>query len=105
MEKQQLISYILEQIRVSDSVSGEYVMIGKKEAVQIVHMLAGRREIPEAADEARGRILFFCSDCGKSFRAEGRDDTECYERWHYHTWYAECPWCRRQVAQTDRYWR
>ena len=52
-----------------------------------------------------GKILFYCADCGQSFRAEPREDPECFEKWHYHRWFAACPRCSREVMQNDRYWR
>jgi DNA-directed RNA polymerase subunit RPC12/RpoP len=50
-------------------------------------------------------VQFYCMDCGKSFLAVPREDRECFEKWQYHTWYAACPSCRREIVQTDRYWR
>ena len=35
----------------------------------------------------------------------GREDKESFEKWHYRTWYADCPWCKREVSQNDGYWR
>ena len=41
----------------------------------------------------------------KMLRAEAREDKDCFERYHYHTWYADCPNCKKEVSQNDRYWR
>ena len=105
MDKEALISYLLRQMETSDSVSGEYVIIGKKEAVEIVRQLAGGMEIRRPATGTEGKTLFYCADCEKSFWAVAREDPECFQKWHYHTWYADCPLCRREVSQNDRYWR
>jgi len=105
MGKQELINYLLEQIDASDSMSGEYVLIHRNEAVRLVRELSGEQDIKKITKNKDGRLLFYCTDCAKSFRADGREDPECYQKWQYHTWYAECPWCKREVSQNDRYWR
>ena len=105
MDKQDLISYLLQQIEASDSVSGDHVIIGRQEALQIANLLAGHPAISVDARRTDGMKLFYCSDCAKSFWASAREDQDCFNRWHYHTWLAGCPDCGRQVTLNDRYWR
>jgi len=105
MEKEEMVSYILRQVETSDSVSGDYVIISREAALEIARLLSGKKEIKPAPKNADGQILFYCVDCSKSFRAVGREDRECFEKWKYHTWYADCPECGREASQTDRYWR
>lgn len=106
MERQELIGYLLEQIADSDAVNGDFVLIRKSVALELVRILSGQQEVRKpVAQGTEGKILFFCADCGKSFWADPREDPECYARWKYHTWYADCPACGREVSQNDRYWR
>ena len=100
-----MISYLLEMIETSDSVSGDYVMIRKKEAAEIVRLLGGEKEIGGIPPHTDGKTLFYCADCAKSFRADAREDRACFEKWKYHTWYSNCPDCGREVSRNDRYWR
>lgn len=105
MDKEQLISNLLAAIESSDIVTGDQVWIPKSDAIRILQFLTGEQEIRSVVTDTDGKTLFFCSDCGKSFREFGREDKECFARWKYHTWYAECPWCKREVSRNDRYWR
>lgn len=105
MTKEQMIRLLLERIDTSDSVSGEFVLIRKSEAVELVQMLSGTTAVKRPAVSTEGKTLFYCADCSRSFWADGREDRECFEKWKYHTWYAQCPHCGREVSQNDRYWR
>ena len=105
MDREDLIGYLLEQIEYADAASADYVRIRKGAAEELVRILSGRTESREIPQDTEGKILFYCADCGRSFWANGREDPECFEKWKYHTWYANCPRCEREVAQTDRYWR
>ena len=104
MTKDELTRYLLEMIETSDSMSGEYVIIGKKQAVEIARLLAGKEEL-EIPKDTDGKTLFFCADCARSFWAAAREDEDCFRKYKYHTWYASCPSCGREVSRNDRYWR
>ena len=105
MDREDLIGYLLEQIEYADAASADYVRIRKGAAEELVRILSGRTEPREIPQDTEGKILFYCADCGKSFRAAAREDRERYAKWQYHTWYAVCPNCGREVCQNDRYWR
>ena len=92
-------------LKAVDTVQGEYIQLPKEDAVRIAELLVRVQFVGEVPKMQDGKILFFCAACGKSFRADGREDPECFGKWHYHTWYAACPWCRREVSQNDGYWR
>ena len=49
--------------------------------------------------------LFYCPGCSRSFWAFGKEDLECFLRWHYHCWSAPCPSCGHETLQNDQYWR
>ena len=99
---QELVADILAAV---ESTEGKDIQISKEDAVRIAELLVNVRFVGETPKRRNGRILFYCPACEKSFSAEGREDKECFEKWHYHTWYALCPWCRREVSQNDGYWR
>ena len=103
---EELIKRIADGIRDCEAMKGTHVYLEKSDAVQLVKILAGEesRQILDSLSK-NARIQFYCASCGKSFYADPREDQESFTRWHYHTWYAKCPWCRREVRQTDRYWR
>ena len=105
MTKQELINSLLCQLEKSDAVCGDQVLIPKDQVIQIIQALSGKKEIKKNQIDTKGKKLFYCMDCSKSFWADAREDKECFEKWHYHTWYANCPECNAQIAQTDRYWR
>ena len=105
MEKHEMIRYLLKKIEYPESEDEDSIRISKADAAEIVRMLSGREEVPEIAAAENGKIPFYCPDCGKSFLAEGREDPSCYEKWHYRSWTAVCPECRREVSRNDRYWR
>ena len=98
----QLVADLLDAV---DSVEGDYIQIPKMDAVRIAELLVKAQFVGEAPSYRNGKMLFFCPVCEKSFSADGREDKECFEKWHYHTWYAECPWCKREISQNDGYWR
>ena len=99
---QRLVADLLTAV---DSAEGGYVRIPRSDAVRIAELLAGVQFVSEAPRYQDGKIVFYCQDCARSFSADGREDRECFEKWHYHTWYASCPWCKREVSQSDGYWR
>ena len=105
MKKQELVNRLLEQIERSDAENTNQIFITKEDAVQIVRFLEENKDYVRVSRGENGQTLFYCADCGRSFWANGREDPECFEKWKYHTWYANCPRCEREVAQTDRYWR
>ena len=97
-----LVADLLNEV---DTTEGDYVRILKTDAIRIAELLVKVQFVGEAPVYHNGKILFYCPVCEKSFSADGREDTESYEKWHYRTWFAECPWCRREVSQNDGYWR
>lgn len=103
MTDKQIIDALLKQLNGNED--SEYVTIPKEIAVAVVRMLSGQKRIGDGLADAKGSVLFYCADCGKSFRADGREDEECFRKYQYHTWYASCPYCKREVTQNDRYWR
>ena len=105
MEKQKMIRYLQEQIGKSDAMSGEYVLIGRKEAEEIIRVLSGQPLYQAPLTENDGKAIFYCADCARSFRAVPEEDKTCFEKYGYHTWYAPCPLCKREVSRNDRYWR
>ena len=106
MTKQELVGYLLEKIEYADPRDGDLIQITRTEAAEIVRLLSGRKEeVPVVQKNAEGQILFFCSDCNKSYWDAGREDKECFRKWKYHTWVSNCPTCNREVTRNDRYWR
>ncbi len=97
-----LVSDLLKEV---DSSRGNYIQITKEDAVRIAELLARVQFVGEVPQKREGQILFYCPACERSFSAEGREDPECFKKWHYHTWYASCPRCKREVSQNDGYWR
>ena len=106
MTKQDLINLLLAGIKESDAGRSDTVTITKRQAMELVSQLLSMKDDDEQPLIAKdGQVLFYCADCGQSFWADAREDTECFEKWHYHRWFGECPVCRREVVQNDRYWR
>ena len=62
-------------------------------------------EFSRKTAEGQEMLVFYCLNCTQSFRAQGREDPECLEKWHYHAWLAKCPRCGAEARQTDIYWR
>lgn len=92
-------------LKAVDTTEGDSIRILKTDAVRISELLVGVQFVGETPIRRNGRILFYCPACEKSFYADGREDRESFEKWHYRTWYAECPRCRREVSQSEGYWR
>jgi len=88
-----------------DTAEGNSIQIPKEDAVRIAELLVGVQFVGALPKMRNGQKLFYCIDCEKSFCADGREDPEFFEKWHYHTWYAPCPDCGREVSQSDGYWR
>ena len=105
MTTQDLIDLLLSKIEQADQQKSDAVTIKKYEAVELLSLLLSTMEtgLPRTGED--GQMLFYCADCSQSFRAEPREDPECFARWQYRRWYADCPRCRREVSQNDRYWR
>ena len=90
MTDKQIIDALLKQLNGNED--SEYVTIPKEIVVAVVRMLSGQKRIGDGLADAKGSVLFYCADCGK-------------RKYRYHTWYASCPYCKREVTQNDRYWR
>ena len=105
MTKEEMISKLLVQLDKSDAVYGDQVIIPREDVLRIIQLLSGQKEIKRKPVNTDGKKLFYCMDCSKSFWADPREDKECFEKWKYHTWYAKCPDCSREISVTDRYWR
>lgn len=101
-DARKLVADLLKEV---DNTPGEYVRIPKSDAVHMAELLVKARFVSESPKQEDGKIRFFCPTCEKSFIAEGREDQHYFEKWHYHVWYAICPECRREVAQSEGYWR
>ena len=76
-----LVADLLDAV---DSTEGDYIRIPKTDAVRIAELLVKAQFVGEAPSYRNGKILFFCPVCEKSFSADGREDKECFEKWHYH---------------------
>ena len=105
MERQELAEYLRRQIEASDAEGTETVQIRKQAAAELLRLLSGEQAAPLFPVGRDGETLFYCADCSRSFWAKAREDEECFRRWQYHTWYAQCPACGREVSRNDRYWR
>jgi len=105
MDRENLAKRIVKGIEECESMNGTHVYIDKTDAIQLVKILMDEKAEPMLSRIRPGRKLFYCSDCGRSFRSEGREDEESLQKWGYHAWIAKCPGCGREVRQTDRYWR
>ncbi len=105
MKKQDLIDALLSAIEDSDRKKISTVTMDRGAAAEILSLLLRDREVREPDVDEAGKVLFYCSECGHSFRAVPREDAECLEKWHYHRWLANCPLCHAETARNDRYWR
>ena len=105
MTKQDMIDALLAGIKVSDADMKDTVTISKGTASEILSLLIRSQDAQLPTGDEDGKVLFYCADCGRSFRANPREDPECFEKWHYRRWLASCPLCRAEVSRNDRYWR
>ncbi len=96
---------VADLLKAVDSTEGDYIRIPKSDAVRISELLVNVQFVGETPIYHDGKILFYCPACERSFTADGTEDPESFEKWHYRTWYADCPRCRRRVSQNDGYWR
>lgn len=104
-QKQELIGRIAKGIEECDSMNGTHIFLAREDAIQLIRILSGGA-VEYTKEKSRPQsVLFYCADCGKSFHADPREDPECLKKWNYHAWYANCPWCQKEVRQTDMYWR
>jgi DNA-directed RNA polymerase subunit RPC12/RpoP len=100
-----MINALHQAIAAADLQNTDRVLITRKEAEEILRLLGGQCSPQWTPKGTDGKVQFYCVNCSKSFWSDSREDTECFEKWHYHTWYANCPTCKREVSQSDRYWR
>ena len=100
-----MINALQQAIETSNLQNDDYVHITRKEAEEILQLLGGRTNPPWTPKDADGKVQFYCANCSSSFWSDAREDEEWYKKWHYHTWYANCPTCKQEVSQTDMYWR
>ena len=105
MTKQDMIDTLILGIEKATKEESSTVTLSVYEATEILSLLVRTQDNREPLVGKNGDVLFYCADCGQSFRAVPREDKDCFERWHYHRWFAECPKCRTEVSQNDRYWR
>ena len=105
MTKQDMIDSLLYGINQANEENRNTVIISAGTASEILALLIGNQDKPQPLMTEEGEVLFYCADCGQSFRAVPREDPECFSRWHYHRWLANCPRCKTEVMQNDRYWR
>lgn len=105
MTKQDLLNALLIGIDKAEAEKNNSVTISRGAATELVTLLSGMLDVKQPRIDEEGKMLFYCADCGRSFRAEPREDPECFEKWCYHRWSANCPKCQAEVVQNDRYWR
>ena len=105
MAHEELISALIQGIRECDSMNGSYIYVSRNDAVQLVRILTGDMAEETLKRMGTGQKQFYCPDCSESFWEDPTEDEECFQRWHYHIWYGECPRCGKQIVQNDRYWR
>lgn len=103
MTREQIIDALMKQLNEADR--EDRVIIPKQLAVQIVRFLSGQKGTGPDPEDTDGKALFYCANCARSFRADGREDRDCFVKYKYHTWYANCPYCGTEVSLNDRYWR
>ena len=105
MTKQELVNLLHAGIERADAEGTDTVTISCREASEIAEMLSSIREMAPPWTGKKGQVDFYCSDCGKSFWADPKEDPECFAKYHYRRWYAACPACGREVMRNDHYWR
>ena len=104
MDKNQIVTLLRDEIA-SCEVSGEAeVTISKEMAVEILSLLtnlpAGKK-----GEKVAGKRAFYCVSCEKTFWSDGAEDKDCFRKYQYHSWTADCPSCGDRVVINDRYWR
>jgi len=105
MTKQDMIDTLILGIEKAAKEGNETISIPVPTATEILSLLVKAQDIREPLIGENGDVLFYCAACGQSFRAIPREDKDCYDRWKYHRWFANCPKCKAEVTQNDRYWR
>ena len=105
MTKQDMIDSLIRGIEKATKEGNPAVTLPVSEATEILSLLLKARDTREPLIGENGEVLFYCAACGQSFRALPREDKDCFDRWHYHRWFADCPKCGAEVTQNDRYWR
>lgn len=105
MTRQDLIDTLLVEIEKATAEERDTIPVPVGLASDIMMLLTRIREDPQPWITEEGEVVFYCAECGQSFRAVPREDPECFARWKYHRWFASCPRCRSEVMQNDRYWR
>ena len=71
-----LVNVLLQAISDSDLQQKDYVVISKKEAEDIVRALGGQPGQRWNPTDQDGKVLFYCSNCSKSFWADSQEDPE-----------------------------
>lgn len=105
MTKQDMIDILILEIENATHEERSTITISAKAATEILSLLVSSKDNREPLIGESGDVLFYCAACGRSFRAVPREDEECFEKWQYHRWFANCPRCKAEVIQNDRYWR
>ncbi len=105
MTKQDMIDTLMLGIENATRNELETITLSVSEATEMLSLLVHSQDNREPLVGENGDVVFYCASCGQSFRAVPREDKECFEKWHYHRWFADCPICKAEVMQNDRYWR
>ena len=105
MNRQELIYHLTTAIQRSDTAQSDTVTLPKEDAMEIASLLFNLQDAKLPRTRGNGQVEFYCMDCSRSFWALAQEDTECFEKWHYHRWVTHCPYCKAEVMQNDRYWR
>ncbi len=105
MTEQDLMDALLAGIEKADAEMSPSVSISRGAASEILSLLIRIRKAPPPRTDQDGSMLFYCAACGRSFPAIPREDAECFVKWHYHRWLANCPRCGAEAVQNERYWR
>ena len=105
MTKQDMIDTLLLGLEKANDKGANTVTISAGAASEILSLLIQTRENPQPRISKKGEVMFYCAICSQSFMAVPREDPECFAKWHYHRWFANCPKCNPEVVQNDRYWR
>lgn len=105
MTKQDMIDTLILGIENATRNELTTITLSINEATEMLSLLVHSQDNREPLVGKNGDVVFYCASCGQSFRAVPREDKECFEKWHYHRWFADCPKCKAEVMQNDRYWR